>query len=54
MRRRSFLASAAAIAAAPSLARAASTTTIRFTPEADLAVLDPVWTTADVTSLCSS
>ncbi len=46
MRRRSFLASAAAIAAAPSLARAASATTIRFTPEADLAVLDPVWTTA--------
>ena len=46
MRRRSFLASAAAIAAAQGWARAASTTTIRFTPEADLAVLDPVWTTA--------
>ncbi len=45
MRRRTFLASTAALAA-PSLARAASASTIRFTPEADLAVLDPVWTTA--------
>ena len=46
MRRRTFIASAAATLATPNLARAASATTIRFTPEADLAVLDPVWTTA--------
>ncbi len=46
MYRRTFLASAGATLAAPGLARAASATTIRFTPEADLAVLDPVWTTA--------
>ncbi len=46
MRRRTFLASTAASLAAPRLVRAASATTIRFTPEADLAVLDPVWTTA--------
>lgn len=46
MHRRTLLAAAGATLAAPSLARAASATTIRFTPEADLAVLDPVWTTA--------
>src|SRR6185312_13833925 len=46
MRRRSFLVSSAATLAAPRLVRAASASTVRFTPEADLAVLDPVWTTA--------
>ncbi len=46
MRRRTFLTTASAALAAPGIARAASATTIRFTPEADLAVLDPVWTTA--------
>ena len=46
MKRRTFLAASAAALAAPSLARAAGTGVIRFTPEADLAVLDPVWTTA--------
>ena len=45
MKRRAFLAATAALAA-PNLAHAANTKTLRFTPEADLAVLDPVWTTA--------
>ena len=50
MRRRTLIASSAAAIAMPRLARAASATTIRFTPEADLAVLDPVWTTASQSS----
>jgi peptide/nickel transport system substrate-binding protein len=45
MNRRAFLAGSAALLAAPSISRAAGRV-IRFTPEADLAVLDPVWTTA--------
>jgi peptide/nickel transport system substrate-binding protein len=32
------------------LARADARQTIRFTPEADLAVLDPIWTTASQTT----
>jgi peptide/nickel transport system substrate-binding protein len=35
--------------AAPRFARAASQTTLTFVPQADLTVLDPVWTTATVT-----
>jgi peptide/nickel transport system substrate-binding protein len=34
---------------APSLVRAASETTLTFVPQADLAILDPVWTTATIT-----
>ncbi len=53
MQRRSFLAAgAAAIAAplaAPSVARAQASTTLKFIPQADLTVLDPHWTTAYVT-----
>ena len=53
MDRRHFIAgSGAATAAAftaPRIARAASTKLLRFIPQADLAVLDPVWTTAYVT-----
>jgi peptide/nickel transport system substrate-binding protein len=45
MQRRSFLAAAATLAM-PSLARAASATTLRFVPDADLVSLDPVWTTS--------
>lgn len=48
MRRRTFL--AAAVMAVPAIARAATQTTLRFTPEADLAVLDPIWTTASQTT----
>src|ERR1700721_2367782 len=47
MRRRSFLASAAAAASLgmPAIARGAASNVLKFVPQADLAVLDPVWTT---------
>ena len=50
--RRSILTSAAAGAAAlaaPRIGRAQSQSELRFIPHADLASLDPVWTTADIT-----
>jgi len=50
MRRRSFFAGSVATLALPALARAAAPQTIRFVPEADLAVLDPIWTTASQTT----
>ena len=52
MDRRQFIAGSVATAAAlsaPHVARAAGTKVLRFIPQADLAVLDPVWTTAYVT-----
>jgi peptide/nickel transport system substrate-binding protein len=52
MKRRNVLKSAAAISAAlaaPRIARADGPKTVTFTPHADLASLDPVWTTADIT-----
>ena len=50
MHRRSFLTlGTAAALAAPSLVRAASATTLRFVPYADLALLDPIITTNYVT-----
>src|SRR6184192_1556118 len=52
MKRRDVLKSAlagAAALAAPGIVRAEAKTTINFVPHADLASLDPVWTTADVT-----
>jgi peptide/nickel transport system substrate-binding protein len=56
LKRRTFLhASAAALAApalglaTPHIARAAGTKVMRFIPQGDLAVLDPIWTTAYVT-----
>jgi peptide/nickel transport system substrate-binding protein len=52
MRRRTFLKSAlagAATLAAPPIAAAERERTIIFIPHADLASLDPVWTTADIT-----
>ena len=50
MRRRDFLKAAAATSlAAPSLALAAGQRVLKFTPQADLSVLDPIWTTATVT-----
>jgi peptide/nickel transport system substrate-binding protein len=52
MRRRTFLASAAALAA-PRIASAESTRVLKFAPHADLASLDPVWTTADITGYFS-
>ena len=52
MERRTFLKSAlagTAALAAPSVLRADAAKTITFVPHADLASLDPVWTTADIT-----
>ncbi len=46
MRRRSFLAAATAGLALPAIARAQGSSTIRFVPEADLVLLDPVVTPA--------
>src|ERR1700722_13162245 len=52
MKRRDVLKSAvagAAVLAAPRVVQAEAARTITFTPHADLASLDPVWTTADIT-----
>lgn len=52
MRRREFLIGSAAAAgslAAPAIVRAQGAKLLKFIPQADLAVLDPVWTTAYVT-----
>jgi peptide/nickel transport system substrate-binding protein len=49
MKRRTFLAASAAVAATPSIGRTQGTTLLRFIPQADLTVLDPIWTTAYVT-----
>ncbi len=52
MKRRDVLKSAAAIStalAAPKMVRAEGARTVTFVPHADLASIDPVWTTADIT-----
>jgi peptide/nickel transport system substrate-binding protein len=49
MRRRTFLAASAATLALPAIGRAESQRLLKFIPQSDLAVLDPVWTTAYVT-----
>src|SRR5882672_1430772 len=49
MGRREFLAAGAAALAAPAVAQPAKTATLRFVPQANLAVLDPIMTTALVT-----
>ena len=48
MLRRTLLASAGALAA-PRIGSGAKTVVLRFIPQADLAVLDPIWTAAYVT-----
>jgi len=51
MHRRSFLkATAGSVLAAPAIAQPAKTATLRFVPQANLTLLDPVFTTATVTS----
>jgi peptide/nickel transport system substrate-binding protein len=45
MRRRSFLTAATAALAMPSIARGEAVKPLTFVPQADLAVLDPIWTT---------
>src|SRR5258706_13569453 len=49
LKRRTFLAGAAATLAAPAVAQPAKAATLRFVPQANLAVLDPIMTTALVT-----
>ncbi len=49
MQRRHFLAASAAALAMPATARAQGSRVLKFIPQADLTVLDPVWTTAYVT-----
>ncbi len=49
MHRRTFIASGAAALSAPSIVRAQNSRVLRFIPQADLTVLDPMWTTAYVT-----
>jgi peptide/nickel transport system substrate-binding protein len=55
MRRRTLITGAVASAfatrlAAPAIAQPAKTATLRFVPQANLSVLDPIWTSATVTS----
>jgi peptide/nickel transport system substrate-binding protein len=49
MRRRTFLAASAASLALPSVVRAQGKSVLKFIPQSDLAVVDPIWTTAYVT-----
>src|ERR1700722_1270167 len=49
MKRRAFLAASAAGLAPPAGVRAANQRVLKFIPQSDLAILDPVWTTAYVT-----
>ena len=49
MERRSLLQAAAGVLAVPSLAMAQPARVLRFIPQADLTVLDPIWTNAHVT-----
>ncbi|WP_158741965.1 ABC transporter substrate-binding protein [Acidisphaera sp. L21] len=49
MRRRTLLATGAAVLAAPHIGRAADAKTLKFIPESDATIVDPIWTTATVT-----
>ncbi|MEJ0020627.1 MAG: ABC transporter substrate-binding protein [Acetobacteraceae bacterium] len=49
MRRRTFLAASAATLAMPAIVQAQAKRVLKFIPQSDLAILDPVWTTAYVT-----
>jgi len=49
MRRRTFLTASAAALALPAVVQAQNKRVLKFIPQSDLAVLDPVWTTAYVT-----
>lgn len=46
LNRRRFIATSASVLAAPNLVRAGTASVLRFVPQADVAVLDPVWTTS--------
>ena len=49
MERRRLLVTSAASLALPSIVRAQSKRVLKFIPQSDLAVLDPIWTTAYTT-----
>ncbi|MBV9863241.1 MAG: ABC transporter substrate-binding protein [Alphaproteobacteria bacterium] len=49
MLRRSFLAAAAATLASPAVVRGAAASVLKFIPQSDVTILDPIWTTAYVT-----
>jgi peptide/nickel transport system substrate-binding protein len=49
MRRRTLLAAGAASLALPAIALAQKQRVLKFIPQSDLAIVDPVWTTAYVT-----
>src|ERR1700684_4346375 len=49
MRRRTFLGAVAAPLALPSVVRAQGQRLLKFIPQSDLAIVDPIWTTAYVT-----
>jgi peptide/nickel transport system substrate-binding protein len=49
MRRRTFMAASAATLALPAVARAERERVLKFIAQSDLAIVDPVWTTAYVT-----
>ncbi|MGL4289379.1 MAG: ABC transporter substrate-binding protein [Phreatobacter sp.] len=49
MKRRQFLAGAAAVLAAPGVARAQGASVLKFAPQADLAILDPITSVGYVT-----
>ena len=49
MKRRSLLTMAAATLAAPNLARAQGSRVLKFIPQSDVTVLDPIWTSVYVT-----
>src|SRR5690242_20975073 len=49
MRRRTFLTTSAATLAVPAIAQPATTRVLKFIPQSDLAVLDPIWTPAYIT-----
>ena len=49
MRRRTFLTASAATIAAPVIAKAQDNRVLKFVPQSDVTVLDPIWTTAYVT-----
>ncbi len=49
MQRRHFLAGSAATLAMPAIARAQGSRVLKFIPQSDVTILDPIWTTAYVT-----
>jgi peptide/nickel transport system substrate-binding protein len=49
LKRRTFIAASASTLAIPAITKATEVRVLKFVPQADLTVLDPIWTTATVT-----